>query len=379
MPRFFATCARGLEPILGQELEKLNAESIELGRGGVGFSGDLSLLYQACLWVRTAVRILRPIMEETVRSTDELYDRVRDIDWFEWMTLDRTLAVDCNVRNSYITHSQYASRRVKDAICDQFRDRTGGLRPSVDTEQPSLGLNLHISNNHAILSLDASWNSLHKRGYRPVLTRAPLNEALAAGLLMHLGYDGSLPLYDPMCGSGTFLIEGAWMGMRRPPALTRKWLALFGWTDFDRQLWTTLRDEARSQMLQKLELPLGGSDVRHDAIDFARNNSRNAGVGHAIEWIRCDLKSARPLSSVPGQLVCNPPYGERIGEERELILLHRALGETVQQHWPGWKLALFTSNARLAKQVRLPVTRTTPFYNGGLACNLYEYAASEGV
>ena len=375
MPRFFATCARGLEPILVQELSVLNAEEIEPGRGGVGFSGDMAMLYQACLWVRTAVRILRPIMEETVRSTDELYDRVRDIDWSEWMTLERTLAVDCNVRNSAITHSQYASRRVKDAICDQFRDNTNGLRPSVNVEQPSLGLNLHISNNHAILSLDASWQSLHKRGYRPILTRAPLNEALAAGLLQHLGYDGSVPLCDPMCGSGTFLIEGAWIGLRRPPALTRKWLACFGWLDFDRALWTALRDDAREQMLKTLQVPLSGSDVRHDAIDFARANAKNAGVGHMIEWTRCDLKSARPTSDMPGQLIVNPPYGERIGEERELILLHRALGEAVKQHWPGWKLALFTSNARLAKQVRIPTTRVTPFYNGGLSCNLYEYEA----
>ena len=235
MPRFFATCARGLEPILGQELTALKAEDVELGRGGVGFSGDLALLYQACLWVRTAVRILRPILEETVRSTDELYDRVRDIDWTEWMTLDRTLAVDCNVRNSYITHSQYASRRVKDAICDQFRDKTGGLRPSVNVEQPSLGLNLHISNNHAILSLDASWQSLHKRGYRPILTRAPLNEALAAGLLMHLGYDGTVPLYDPIVWFGYFSYRRCLDRNASAPCPDSKMAGLF-WVDGLRSL-----------------------------------------------------------------------------------------------------------------------------------------------
>src|SRR4051794_13299937 len=196
------------------------------------------------------------------------------------MTPDQTLAVDCNVRDSAITRSQYAARRVKDAICDQFRDRVG-RRPSVDTERPMIGLNLHVSKNHAILSLDSSWSSLHKRGYRPIQPIAPLNEALAAGVLLRAGDDGDAPPAQPPCGSGTFCIEGAWIALNRPPGLTRKWFAFQGWPDFDRPLWNAIRDDARHAVRKELAAPLGaavkpgfagdrsrgpiaGSDVRQD-------------------------------------------------------------------------------------------------------------------
>src|SRR3954463_8056862 len=200
MTRYFATCARGLEPVLANELTALGASGVEPGRGGVTFRGDSAMLYRACLWLRTAVRVLRPIHEFDAHSTDALYEAVRSLNWADWMTADQTLAVDCNVRDSAITHSQYAARRVKDAICDQFRDRVG-RRPSVDPERPMVGLNLHVFRNHMTLSLDASWDSLHKRGYRPVQNRAPLNEALAAGLLMHAGWDPDTALVDPLCGA----------------------------------------------------------------------------------------------------------------------------------------------------------------------------------
>src|SRR5258708_315181 len=173
MTFYFATCARGLELILARELVGLGAEDVDPGRGGATFRGDAALLYRTNLWLRTAVRVLRPILEEKVHSTDELYEAVRTIDWSEYLTPDHTLAVDCNVRDSGITHSQYAARRVKDAICDQFRDKTG-RRPSVDVEQPMLGLNLHVYRDHMTLSLDSSWGSLHKRGYRPIQTIAPI-------------------------------------------------------------------------------------------------------------------------------------------------------------------------------------------------------------
>src|SRR2546421_3078572 len=175
MTAYFATCARGLEPLLARELAGLGAADVEPGRGGVRFRGDAAVLYRANLWLRTAVRVLQPVLEADVRSPDELYDAVRTIDWAEHLSADHTLAVDCNVRDSAITHSQYAARRVKDAVCDQFRERTG-VRPSVDADRPMVGFNLHLYRDHATLSLDSSWDSLHKRGYRPALLKAPLNE-----------------------------------------------------------------------------------------------------------------------------------------------------------------------------------------------------------
>jgi putative N6-adenine-specific DNA methylase len=374
MTRYFATCARGLEPVLAGELTALGADHVEPGRGGVAFRGPPALLYRACLWLRTAVRVLRPVTEFDVKSPDELYEAVRAVNWSDWMTPDHTLAVDCNVRDSALTHSQYAARRVKDAICDQFLDRVG-RRPSVDTEQPMIGLNLHVSKNHAILSLDSSWSSLHKRGYRPIQTVAPLNEALAAGLLLHAGWTPATPLADPLCGSGTFCIEAAWIALNRAPGLTRKWFAFQGWPDFDRPLWNAIRDDSRAAVKKALPAPIAGSDVRQDAIDFARTNARAAGVGNLLKFERLEIRDARPPTAEPGVVICNPPYGERIGEEKELIGLYARIGATIASHWPGWRLFVFTNNTMLAKKVGLKVARKAPFFNGSLECFLWEYRA----
>jgi putative N6-adenine-specific DNA methylase len=358
--------------VLAGELAALGAVGLEPGRGGVTFRGDAALLYRACLWLRTAVRVLRPVHEFDANSADELYEAVRAVNWNEWMTPDHTLAVDCNVRDSALTHSQYAARRVKDAICDQFRDRVG-RRPSVDTERPMIGLNLHVSKNRAILSLDSSWDSLHKRGYRPIQTVAPLNEALAAGLLLRTGWDGTTPLVDPLCGSGTFCIEAAWLALNRPPGLTRKWFAFQGWLDFDRPLWNAIRDDARHAVRKDLPAPIGGSDVRADVIDLAQANARAAAVGHLVTFERLDVKDVRPPHAGPGTLICNPPYGERIGEEDELIGLYRRIGDVAGEHWGGWRLFVFTSNTMLAKKVGLKVVEKAPFFNGALDCFLWEY------
>jgi putative N6-adenine-specific DNA methylase len=372
MTRYFATCARGLEAVLAGELAGLGAAAVEPGRGGVAFRGDAALLYRANLWLRTAVRVLRPVLEAEVRSPDALYDAVRTVDWSEHLSPAHTLAVDCNVRDSAITHSQYAARRVKDAVCDQFRDRTG-VRPSVDPERPMVGLNLHVHRDRATLSLDSSWDSLHKRGYRPIQTVAPLNEALAAGLLLQSGWDPRTPLADPLCGSGTFLVEGAWMGLNRPPGLTRKWFGFQGWPGFDRELWNAIRDDARAGVRKDLPAPIVGGDVHPGAVELAKQNARSAGVGHLVRIDRRDVAQARPPAGAPGVVVCNPPYGERIGEEREWFGLYAKLGEVVGGHWPGWRLFVFTSNDRLAKRVGLPVRGRTPFFNGKLQCHLWEF------
>src|SRR5438105_8366915 len=216
--RYFATCARGLESVLAEELRALKAAAVEPGRGGVHFAGDQAILYQANLWLRTAIRVLWPILERQVNSPEELYEAVRSVDWSQYLTPEHTLAVDCNVRDSHLTHSKYAALRTKDAICDQFVERCG-RRPSVDVEGPMVGLNLHVYRDRATLSLDSSGLSLHKRGYRPILTKAPLNEALAAALVLMTGWKGDRPFVDPLCGSGVLPIEAAWPALNRPPGL----------------------------------------------------------------------------------------------------------------------------------------------------------------
>src|SRR5438132_13557614 len=293
MFRFFATCARGIEPVLAGELRELGAREIEVGRGGVHFAGDKTLLYKANLRLRTAVRVLWPILDAPVTSPEELYDAVRTVDWSHLLTPEHTLAVDCNVRDSRITHSKYAALKTKDAICDQFMDMYG-RRPSVDVERPMVGLNLHIYRDQAVLSLDSSGDSLHKRGYRPILTKAPLNEALAAAIVLLTGWKGDTPFVDPMCGSGTLPIEAAWLALHRPPGLTRKHFGFQGWMDYDVKLWTELRDEARRAVRKKFPAPISGSDARRDAVEFARTNARSAGVGHLLRFDVADVRGWQP-------------------------------------------------------------------------------------
>lgn len=372
MTRFFATCARGLEPALAQELHQLPAADVVPGRGGVGFCGTRATLYRANLWLRTAVRVLQPLLEVPVESPDELYAAVQTLDWSQYLTPETTLAVDCNVRDSKITHSQYAARRVKDAICDQFVQRVG-RRPSVDPDTPMVGLNLHVSHNMATLSLEASGESLHKRGYRPFLTRAPLNEALAAGLILRSGWEPTTPFVDPLCGSGTLPIEAAWIALHRAPGLTRKRFGFQGWLDFDVRLWTEIRAEARHRVGKTLPASIGGSDIRADAVAHARTNARAAGIGHLLQFERQDVADWRPHGTTPGTILCNPPYGERLGDERELVSLYRTLGRIFRERCQGWRAWVFTGNGRLARQIGLPVAERMHLWNGKIATQLLRF------
>lgn len=371
--RYFATCGRGIEPVLAEELRALKAGDVQPGRGGVHFQGDLALLYQANLWLRTAIRVLRPILEATVRSPDELYEAVRALDWSRYLTPDHTLAVDCNVRDSQITHSKYAALRTKDAICDQFLGRCG-RRPSVNVDEPMVGLNLHIHRDQAVLSLESSGESLHKRGYRPIQTRAPLNEALGAALVLLTGFHGDKPFADPLCGSGTLPIEAAWLALHRPPGLTRKRFGFQGWMDYDVELWTSLRDEARRGVGRQLPVPILGSDVRGDAVAMAINNARAAGIGHLLRFERKDARQFQPPPGPPGVLLCNPPYGERLGEEKELLPLYKLLGELFAQRCPGWTCFVFTGNRFLAEAIGIQPRAEVPLYNGKIPCRLLEFA-----
>lgn len=361
--------------MLADELRALGADVVDVGRGGVAFAGPRDLLYRANLWLRTAVRVLMPILRATVTSPDELYEAVRTIDWSQYLTPDHTLAVDCNVRDSRITHSLFAAQRTKDAICDGFIEREG-VRPSVDLERPMVGLNLHIYKDEAVLSLDSSGDSLHKRGYRPVLTKAPLNEALAAALILRSGWQSNTPFVDPMCGSGVLPIEAAWLALRRPPGLTRKHFGFMGWMDYDVRLWTALRDEARSGVGKRLDMPILGSDIRHDVVRAATGNARAAGVGNLLRFEVKDVRDFTPPEGPPGVILCNPPYGERIGEEKELKPVYRAFGQMLKERCPGWTAWLFTGNAALAREVGLEPIESVPFFNGKIPCRFLRFSAA---
>jgi putative N6-adenine-specific DNA methylase len=368
----FATCARGLEGVLADELRALGAAEVTPGRGGVSFAGDLPLLYQANLWLRTAIRVLWPVLKTPVLSPEELYDAVQTVDWSRYLTPEHTLAVDCNVRDSHITHSKYAALKVKDAICDQFITKCG-KRPSVDVERPLVGLNLHIYKDEAVLSLESSGESLHKRGYRPILTRAPLNEALAAGLVLMTGWRGDAAFVDPLCGSGTLCIEAAWIALRRPPGLTRRHFGFMGWMNFDVALWTELRDQARRQVLARLPHPVAGFDQRRDAIRFSHENARAAGIGNLVHFETKDLRDFRCPDVPGGVLLCNPPYGERIGEEKELKTLYKEMGKVFKEVCRGWRVFVFTGNAFLARYIDLKLVQQIHLFNGKIPCRLLEF------
>ncbi len=370
--RYFATCARGLEPLMADELRALGAAEVAPGRGGVAFAGDMGTLYRANLWLRTAVRVLRPILEAHVTSPDELYEAVRYLDWTRFLTPEHTLAVDCNVRDSHLTHSKYAALRVKDAICDQFIERCG-RRPSVDTETPMVGLNLHVFRDHAVLSLESSGESLHKRGYRPILTRAPLNEALGAGLVLASGWRPETCFADPLCGSGTLPIEATWLALRRPPGLTRKRFGFMGWLDYDVKRWTSIRDEARADMGRTLAAPIYAADVRGDVVAMAIDNARAAGIGHLLRVDRRNLRDFTPPDGPPGVILCNPPYGERLGEEREHRDLYAQLGSVFAERCRGWTACVFTSSPMLAEAIGLKPDEQVPLFNGKIPCRLLRF------
>jgi len=372
LQRYFATCGRGIESVLAKELQDLGATDVKPGRGGVHFAGDLALLYRANLWLRTAIRVLRPILEAPVSSPDELYEAVRSIDWTQYMTPDHTLAVDSNVRDSQITHSKYAALRTKDAICDQFVERCG-RRPSVNVDEPMVGLNLHIYRNQAVLSLESSGESLHKRGYRTILSKAPLNEALAAALVLFTGWRGDSPLVDPLCGSGTLPIEACWLAIQRPPGLTRRRFGFQGWLDFDVRLWTEVRDKARRHIGKTLVAPILGCDNRRDSIAFSEGSAKAAGVGHLLRFERKELGNFQPPVDQPAVLICNPPYGERIGEEKDLRGLYQLLGKILRERCQGWTAFVFTGNPRLARQIGLEPDAETPLFNGKIPCRLLKY------
>jgi 23S rRNA (guanine2445-N2)-methyltransferase len=369
---YFATCGRGIEPVLADELRALGAVEVTAGRGGVHFQGDLATLYLANLWLRTAIRVLRPILEVPVTTPDELYEAVRGVDWSRYLTPEHTIAVDCNVRDSQIRHSKYAALRTKDAICDQFVERCG-RRPSVDVDRPLVGLNLHIYKDVATLSLESSGESLHKRGYRPILTRAPLNESLAAAIVLLSGWQPTTPLVDPFCGSGTLPIEAGWIALKRPPGLTRKRFGFQGWMDFDVELWTTLRDEARRGVLRELQAPILGADLRGDVVSFAIDNAKAAGIGHLLRFDKRDVRNLKLPDAPPGVIVCNPPYGERLGEERDLLSLYKTLGDVFAERARGWKMHVFTGNPRLAEAIALKPMRQMPLFNGKIPCRLLTF------
>lgn len=368
--KLFATCAKGLEGILSAELLALNASNVLAGEGGVSFEGDLALVYRANICLRTAVRVLLFLAESTVESDEALYEFAQSIDWSEYMTPDHTLMVDSNVRDSNLTHSQFTSQKIKDAICDQFVEKFG-RRPSVDKENPLVKINFHLSNNQGVISLDSSGDSLHKRGYRPKQWKAPLNEALAAGLIQLAGWNASQIFWDPMCGSGTLPIEAATLATLRAPGLTRKKFGFQGWLDFDQSLFLDVRNQIRNRITVLPDLNVIGSDVRGDSLRACKENSGAAGVRHLIDFRKEDFERIKPASVSTGVLFLNPPYGIRLDEDVNVAEVYRLIATVAKNRFAGWKLAVMTGYVHALNEMKITPKQTIRLYNGAIPCKLY--------
>lgn len=377
--RFFATAAKGTELLVAQELTVIGAQNIRTTVGGVHFEGGLETLYRANLWLQTANRVLMPIAEFACPTPEALYENARNIRWRDWMTVDTTFAVDCNCRDSQISHSHYAALKIKDAIVDKFRDEIG-RRPNVDRRQPMLQVNAHIAKDRCILSLDASGDRLHRRGYRRQATDAPLRETLAAAIVGLVEWDNEGMFIDPMCGSGTIVIEAALKAMNYAPGLLRcrnggSGQAGFGfqrWRNFDKKLWTRLTDEARHGIREKIPGRLLGYDISRPAIHIASENAKLAGLERHVRFMRGDALKLSPRGN-RGVIVCNLPYGERTGEVEELKSLYTGFGNVLKQRCAGYTAYLFTGNLKLAKWIGLRTAKRFTLYNGPIECRLLKY------
>jgi putative N6-adenine-specific DNA methylase len=366
---YFATTAKGLEPVLADELNALGLAGVAAGAGGVHFRGSRIDGYRACLWLRTANRVLQPLATFPCQTAEQLYDGVRDCPWEEFLTPQMTLALDANVRDSALTHSRYVALKGKDAIVDRLRERCG-QRPNVDPAAPDLPVNLHLSKNRCTVSLDLAGNGLHRRGYRLERTVAPLRETLAAGMLLLSGWQGETPFVDPMCGSGTLPIEAALLATRTAPGLARDF-AFQKWPGFAARGWQELRDEAH-RLRRPAAVPIIGADRDPRALKAAKENAARLANPAAVTWTRAEFATLDVPAGL-GTLLCNPPYGERLRDEIPPERLYRAIGDTLKQRWTGWTAWLLTGNPEAAKCVGLKATRRIPLWNGPLECRLLKY------
>ncbi len=376
--RIVATTLFGLEEILMNELEALGAKEIEKHTRAVSFKGDKALVYKCNLLLRTALRILIPMTKFTVENDKDLYDKIQAIDWTKYLDAEDTLAIDTVLNTEIFNHTQYISQKVKDAIVDQFRERFG-KRPSVDLDKPTLRLNVHVFKNDCSLSLDSSGDSLHKRGYRDKTNLAPINEVLAAGLVILSGWDKKQNFIDPMCGSGTILIEAAMIAANIPPGYYKDDYNFMRWTKFlyyDDEMFTAIFNAAVDAINPNPTKILGG-EISHHVARKAKENIKRAKVSEFVHVRECDIKDFEAPDG-GGVVVVNPPYGNRMVKEN-IEELYKAVGDTFKQRFQGYDCWMISSNLLALKNVGLRPSRKITVYNGQLECRFMKYEMYTGT
>ncbi len=363
-----------LEPLLEEELKALGASDIVPLTRAVSFRGDLKLMYRANLNLRTALRILLPIDQFTARNAEELYRKIGAFDWSEYLSNDKTFAIDSSVNSSFFNHSQYVALKAKDAIVDQFRDRTG-KRPSIDLAHPDIRLNIHIAESNVSISLDSSGESLHKRGYRTIGHQAPLNEVLAAALVKFSGWTPDTPLIDPMCGSATILFEAALMAFHIPPNYYRPAFGFMNWENFNQNIWNSVMEEAESN-IKYYDLPMLGGDVSPKSIYFSERTAEKLKLSSYIKFQRKSFQRlAVPFDS--GMLIMNPPYGIRM-EEADLAGLYKMIGDKLKASYAGFEAWILSANNAALKNIGLHPSKKITVFNGSIECKFQKFNLYKG-
>ena len=363
----FVTCPRGLEAPLSQELEQLKCQDIRAVDGGVACKGGMEQVYRINLHSRTASRVLLRLTKSGYRSEQDIYKAAKNIRWTDWFDLEQTFKVKVEGKRAQVKSLDFVGLKIKDAVCDVFRDACGA-RPNVGKIRPDIRIHAFIDERDIQIFIDTSGEALFKRGYRQDTGEAPMRENLAAGLLLLAGYDGTQPFQDPFCGSGTIVIEAAWIATRRAPGLIRR----FGFEklkNFDAALWKKLKHEAETQ-IRPAPAPISGSDNDRHMIRAAVANAQAAEVDTFIRFEVKDAQDTRP-NGEGGILISNPPYGVRLAEVQALQALYPQLGAWLKQHYAGWLAGMFTGDRDMPKFMRLSPKRKIPLYNGNLDCRLF--------
>jgi len=375
MENFFATCPRGLELLLADELRELSAEKVHAVGGGVQFAGDYLLGYRVNLESRLASRVLWQVAAGGYRSEEDVYRIAYELRWSDWFDSARTIRVDASATKSPLTSLNFVTLKIKDAICDKIR-AFSGRRPSVDTRAPDIPIQSHLTDREFTLYLDTTGAPLFKRGRRLAAGEAPLRENLAAGILRLAGWEPGVPLLDPMCGSGTILLEAALMAFDIAPGLGRRF-AFEKFNNFDASRWRELTEQSLARQKPKAPLQIFGSDLSGEILKAAESNLRAAGLGQVVRLRRADvLEITAPAKE--GVIVTNPPYGVRLGEQQQLADFYPKLGDVLKRQFSGWRAYILSADMRLPKLIRLAVSKRTPLFNGALECRLFEYKMVEG-
>jgi 23S rRNA (guanine2445-N2)-methyltransferase / 23S rRNA (guanine2069-N7)-methyltransferase len=376
---FLATCPKGFEPLLVDELISFGAQNVKQMAVGVEFYGEIEHAYKACLWSRVANRVLLPLLSGNAESADELYSAIQSINWLEHMEPTNSLAISFTGSSQAINNTHFGALKVKDAIVDQFRDVTG-VRPTIERDTPDIRIHTHLYRGKLSVSLDLSGSSLHRRGYRLFAGTAPLKENLAAALLMRAGWPKMKSefkqVYDPLCGAGTLLIEAAMMAADIAPGLDKKHRGFVQWKKHDNSLWEALLKEAEERRrigLEENDIRFVGSDIDARVLDDAAANSKNIGLLNLIEYKVGNVEKMLPPSDEPGLLITNPPYGERLGDSSTLMFMYRAIGDKLKQDFRGWKASVFTGNPELCQVIGLKPDKTYKLNNGPIESQLFNY------